>query len=94
MALLTVYMQVVIVAHANTLRSLVHALDGISDEAIREVQIPCGRPFIYRLNAQLQPVGDTDEFGFRGRFVDELMAKSPRYAPCNSTAPLLSLTMF
>ena len=76
--------QVVIVAHANTLRALVHELDGISDEDIRGVQIPCGRPFIYRLNSALQPVGDTDQYGFRGRFVDELMQRTPRYGNLNS----------
>ncbi|KAG5181644.1 histidine phosphatase superfamily [Tribonema minus] len=71
--------KVLVVAHANTLRALVHALDGIDDEAIKGLKIPTGRPFIYKLDANLQPVGEVDRHGFRGRYVDTLMQRNPRY---------------
>ena len=45
-----------IVAHGNSLRALVKHLDGISDEAIVDLNIPTGIPLVYELDVELKPV--------------------------------------
>jgi 2,3-bisphosphoglycerate-dependent phosphoglycerate mutase len=57
--------RVLIVAHGNSLRALVKHLDGISDAAIADLNIPTGIPLVYELDAALRPVthyylGDAD----------------------------------
>ncbi len=47
--------RVLISAHGNSLRSLVKHLDGISDEAIPQVEIPTGNPLVYDLDGDLKP---------------------------------------
>ncbi len=47
---------VMIVAHGNSLRALVKMLDGLSESAIVELNIPTGIPLLYELDAQLQPL--------------------------------------
>ena len=42
---------VLIVAHGNSLRSLIMALDRLTPEQVMEVQLGTGVPLIYRLNA-------------------------------------------
>src|ERR1700727_2785577 len=42
---------VLLVAHGNSLRALVKHLEGISDEAIAELNIPTGIPLLYELDA-------------------------------------------
>lgn len=42
---------VLVAAHGNSLRSLVMVLDGLSREAITELNLDTGVPMIYRLNA-------------------------------------------
>jgi 2,3-bisphosphoglycerate-dependent phosphoglycerate mutase len=44
---------VMIVAHGNSLRALVMMLDGLSESAIVELNIPTGIPLLYELDAQL-----------------------------------------
>ena len=46
----------VIAAHGNSLRALVKHLDGISDEAIIELNIPTGIPLVYELDKDLKPI--------------------------------------
>src|ERR1700761_4919138 len=46
---------VLVVAHGNSLRALVKHLDGISDEAIVELNIPTGMPLLYELDAAFTP---------------------------------------
>ena len=46
-----------IAAHGNSLRALVKHLDGISDQAIVELNIPTGVPLVYELDANLTPIG-------------------------------------
>ncbi len=46
---------VLVVAHGNSLRALVKHLDGISDAAIAELNIPTGIPLLYELDAAVQP---------------------------------------
>ena len=48
--------RVVIAAHGNSLRALVKHLDGISDEAIIELNIPTGIPLVYELDKDLKPI--------------------------------------
>ena len=45
-----------IAAHGNSLRALVKYLDGISNEAIVELNIPTGIPLVYELDEQLKPL--------------------------------------
>ena len=47
---------VLVTAHGNSLRALVKHLDGISDEAITELNIPTGIPLIYELDDNFMPV--------------------------------------
>lgn len=47
---------VLVVAHGNSLRALVKHLDGISDSAIAELNIPTGIPLLYELDAAFKPV--------------------------------------
>jgi 2,3-bisphosphoglycerate-dependent phosphoglycerate mutase len=46
--------RVLIVAHGNSLRALVKMLDGISDAAITELNIPTGIPLVYELDDDLR----------------------------------------
>jgi 2,3-bisphosphoglycerate-dependent phosphoglycerate mutase len=48
--------RVLIAAHGNSLRALVKYLDGISDDAIVELNIPTGMPLVYELDADLKPI--------------------------------------
>ena len=47
---------VLIAAHGNSLRALVKMLDGVSDKAITEFNIPTGIPLAYELDDNLEPV--------------------------------------
>jgi len=46
---------VMIVAHGNSLRALVKMLDGLSETAIVELNIPTGIPLLYELDEALKP---------------------------------------
>ena len=48
--------RVIVAAHGNSLRALVKHLDGISDEAIVEMNIPTARPLVYELDDTLKPI--------------------------------------
>ncbi|MFM6974536.1 MAG: phosphoglyceromutase [Agromyces sp.] len=48
---------VLVTAHGNSLRALVKHLDGVSDEAIAELNIPTGIPLVYRLDENFMPKG-------------------------------------
>jgi len=61
---------VLVTAHGNSLRALVKHLDGISDDAITDLNIPTGVPLHYKLDANLKPV----EPG--GRYLDPDAAKA------------------
>lgn len=49
---------VLIAAHGNSLRALVKHLDGMSEQAIVELNIPTGIPLVYELDALLKPVSN------------------------------------
>jgi 2,3-bisphosphoglycerate-dependent phosphoglycerate mutase len=48
--------RIVVAAHGNSIRALVKYLDGISDEAIVNLNIPNGIPLVYELDANLKPI--------------------------------------
>jgi 2,3-bisphosphoglycerate-dependent phosphoglycerate mutase len=48
--------RVLIGGHGNSLRALVKHLDGISDAAIPELNIPTGIPLVYELDEALRPI--------------------------------------
>lgn len=48
--------RVLVAAHGNSLRALLKHLEGLSDEAITEVNIPTGMPLVYTLDAELRPL--------------------------------------
>lgn len=57
--------RVLIVAHGNSLRSLVKYLDNVSDEDILKLNIPTATPLVYQLDDDLNPIskkylGDPD----------------------------------
>jgi 2,3-bisphosphoglycerate-dependent phosphoglycerate mutase len=54
-----------IVSHANTIRTLVKHIDGISDEDIKGMTIPTGIPLLYRLDKNMKPVDPQIELEFR-----------------------------
>ena len=48
--------RVIVAAHGNSLRALIKILDGVSDEAIAELNLPTGQPLVYELDANLRPL--------------------------------------
>jgi 2,3-bisphosphoglycerate-dependent phosphoglycerate mutase len=65
---------VLVAAHGNSLRALVKMLDGISDAAIVELNIPTGVPLVYELDDALRPrasryLGDADAVRARAEAV-------------------------
>jgi 2,3-bisphosphoglycerate-dependent phosphoglycerate mutase len=48
--------RVIVAAHGNSLRALVKYLDGMSDDAIVELNIPTGIPLVYELDGDLRPI--------------------------------------
>jgi len=47
---------VLLVAHGNTLRSLIKYADRIPDEEIAELNIPTAIPLVYELEDNMQPI--------------------------------------
>jgi 2,3-bisphosphoglycerate-dependent phosphoglycerate mutase len=47
--------KILIVAHGNSLRALVKMLDGLSEQAIVELNIPTGIPLLYEFDERLAP---------------------------------------
>ena len=48
--------RLLVVSHGNTLRGLVMHLDGLSAEAVEQVEIPSGVPLVYRFDADLRVI--------------------------------------
>ena len=46
--------KVLIVAHGNSLRALVKHLNGISDDEIKDLNIPTGVPYVFELDGLLK----------------------------------------
>ena len=47
---------VLIVAHGNSIRSLVKYIDQVSDSEIMEINIPNGQPLVYEFDDNLTPI--------------------------------------
>jgi 2,3-bisphosphoglycerate-dependent phosphoglycerate mutase len=54
---------VLVAAHGNSLRALVKHLEGISDEDIVGLNIPTGVPWVYRLDDDLNVIGERRQLG-------------------------------
>jgi len=61
--------RVLIVAHANTIRALVKAVDRITDAKIEELKIPNGVPLVYTMNDKLEPLDEPNELGFQANYL-------------------------
>ncbi|HUQ27025.1 MAG TPA: 2,3-diphosphoglycerate-dependent phosphoglycerate mutase [Usitatibacter sp.] len=48
--------RVLIAAHGNSLRGLIKYLDGLSEQAIIDVNVPTGIPLVYELDDELRPL--------------------------------------
>ncbi|XP_032769050.1 phosphoglycerate mutase 1-like [Rattus rattus] len=48
--------RVLIAAHDNNLGGIVKHLEGLSEEAIMELNLPTGNPIVYELNKNLKPI--------------------------------------
>jgi 2,3-bisphosphoglycerate-dependent phosphoglycerate mutase len=48
--------RLLVAAHGNSLRALIKYLDGLSDPAIIDVNVPTGIPLVYELDDQSRPV--------------------------------------
>ena len=70
---------VLVTAHGNSLRGLVKHLEGISDEDIAALNIPTGIPQVYRLDADLKPIG-------AGEYLDPEAAAAGAAAVANQGA--------
>ena len=62
--------RVLIVAHANTIRALVKAVDNIGDEMISHLKIPNGVPLVYTMDESLTPKPtSSDDLGFQAKYL-------------------------
>ena len=78
-------MTVLVVAHGNSLRALVKHLDGISDAAIAELNIPTGIPLLYELDASVRPAAPGRHRGERSAGGEEGSAGSRTWdVACNA----------
>ena len=68
---------VLVVAHGNSLRALVKHLDGISDAAIAELNVPTGMPLLYDLDEKFAPRTPG------GQYLDPEAAKAAAEAVAN-----------
>lgn len=69
--------RVLVAAHGNSLRALVKHLDGISDDAIAQLNIPTGIPLLYILDKDLRPIKRG------GEYLDPVAASSAIQAVAN-----------
>jgi 2,3-bisphosphoglycerate-dependent phosphoglycerate mutase len=61
---------VLVAAHGNSLRALVKHLDGMTPEAVIELNLPTGEPLVYELDDELRPPAAVGPGGVRGRYLD------------------------
>jgi 2,3-bisphosphoglycerate-dependent phosphoglycerate mutase len=61
---------VLVAAHGNSLRSLVKHLEGMSAEAVVELNLPTGEPLVYELSDEYLPINEPGPGGLRGRYLD------------------------
>ena len=61
---------VLVAAHGNSLRALVKHLDGMTPEAVVELNLPTGEVLVYELDEELRPSSAVGPGGVRGRYLD------------------------
>lgn len=68
--------RLIVVAHGNSLRSLVKHVDGFTNEAIIKLNIPTGVPLVYQFDeATFKPIPQPGRMdGLSGRYVGDLEA--------------------
>ena len=54
---------VLVAAHGNSIRGMLKALDGISNEDVVDLEIPTGVPLVYKLDKELRPIKHPDAVG-------------------------------
>ena len=68
---------VLVVAHANTLRGLVKIIDDIGDEEIQSIAVPTGIPIVYKFDKNLDPIPPSHDqksvvqMHMNGRFLEK-----------------------
>lgn len=48
--------RLIVCGHGNGLRALIKILDGLSDDAISQLDVPNGMPLVYRFDRRMQPI--------------------------------------
>ncbi|MBA3523399.1 MAG: phosphoglyceromutase [Geodermatophilaceae bacterium] len=79
-------LDVLVVAHGNSLRALVKHLDGMSEQAVVELNIPTGIPLRYDLDDDLRPIT------VGGRYLDPDAAAAAIEAVRNQGRPAVGPT--
>jgi len=75
--------QVLVVAHGNSLRAMVKMLDGLSEQAVVELNIPTGVPLLYEFDDTLRPragryLGDPEAIRAAAEAVRRQTEKKPQ----------------
>jgi 2,3-bisphosphoglycerate-dependent phosphoglycerate mutase len=65
---------VLVAAHGNSLRALVKHLDGMTAEAVVELNLPTGEVLVYELDEELRPPATVGPGGVRGHYLDPTRA--------------------
>jgi len=65
---------VLVAAHGNSLRALVKHLDGMTPEAVVELNLPTGEVLVYELDREFRPPAAVGPGGVRGRYLDPTRA--------------------
>jgi 2,3-bisphosphoglycerate-dependent phosphoglycerate mutase len=61
---------VLVAAHGNSLRGLIMHLDGMTPEAVLDLNLPTGEPLVYELDDDLRPTARKGPGGVRGRYLE------------------------
>ncbi len=82
--------RVLICAHGNSLRALVKHLDGVSDEAITQLNIPTGVPLVYELDDELNAqkhyyLGDPEQITAATASVAAQLSQAPQAGQSNKS---------
>eukprot|EP01038_Epipyxis_sp_PR26KG_P007141 gene7141-9744_t len=76
---------VLTVAHANTIRALIKAIDNVDDTDIDKLKIPNGVPFVYSFDEHLNPIDLSNDLGVHANYLVSAKnhAKVMRYERSN-----------
>jgi len=68
---------VMVVAHANTLRGLVKLIDEIGDDEIQEVALPTGIPVVYKFDKSMKPIRPTGDKYLSQKHMNGIFLEKP-----------------